>query len=561
MREGGRVQQHAGHREHLRICRLLPRGGDHRRRHGTSCDVDFFALGSFPANSRVFAIADSVQANSTDPDMRVTDATNSIEYDDDANSTPWGSPGPQYCGSAADRRGVVHRGDATSRWERPEPYRLYAVVQPPGGRRGNSSATAEVGDATNSSLAGANAAGNMFFSGTVSSSTDLDLYRFCAAAGDVITLGIDGDPLRNLTPVQPRRLPDRQRRDVSSSASPTRSDVVEHRGRRDCSRRLQRLPAESATWRRATPALTTPASTTTRARRWAITSTRSASTARPAPSQSRRSQRDQVRFPRSRDGRRPGDLHGHGGERRAETSPSTRTCSIRCPRGRPSRSITGVGSGGNWSCTVPVVGTNGTISCTNSCFSAADRSRSRSRSRVEPVQWKPGPQQHRDGVHPDRSMSTARTTRRPRRPRSVDPGTCSDDNACTGERPLRRHDLASATRRRPATTTTRARRTRATRRPDSARTRPPIFCTASDRMPALVGTCDPETGVCSNPALPMARLVTTTTSARHPIPARTRPASERTPSSATTCNQCTDDACNPAHRCFASSQRTNGLLR
>jgi len=28
----------------------------------------------------------------------------------------------------------------------------------------------------------------MFFSGTFSSSTDLDAYRFCAAAGDVITL-------------------------------------------------------------------------------------------------------------------------------------------------------------------------------------------------------------------------------------------------------------------------------------------------------------------------------------------------------------------------------------
>src|SRR5262249_11796397 len=40
------------------------------------------------------------------------------------------------------------------------------------------------------------------------------------------------------------------------------------------------------------------------------------------------------------------------------------------PVGTAFQSLSGIGSGGNWSCTIPAVGSGGTVTCTNSCFAS-----------------------------------------------------------------------------------------------------------------------------------------------------------------------------------------------
>ncbi len=167
-----------------------------------AADVDFFALGSPAAGSRVFTIADGVSGNSNDFDMRITDSANTLEYDDAGNTTPWGSLSPNCAGTPLTGVASFIRMSHFSATTQSEPYRLYSIVQPPGGGLGGSSAVAET-EPNCCLLSQANVAPNNFFSGTITpggTTGDLDLFAFAANAGDLIMLNIDGDPLRNNTP-------------------------------------------------------------------------------------------------------------------------------------------------------------------------------------------------------------------------------------------------------------------------------------------------------------------------------------------------------------------------
>ncbi len=162
---------------------------------GVAGDKDFFSLGTPPAGSSVFAMADGVPAGPNNRfDLRVTTAADTLEYDTSNNSPAFGDyssnvAGTRLTGVASYLR-VNYNGDATAA----EPYRLYAVVQPPGSGAYGTSATPET--EPNNTAATANAAGNMFFSGSTTGS-DPDLYRFCAAEGDLIYVSMDGSPARN----------------------------------------------------------------------------------------------------------------------------------------------------------------------------------------------------------------------------------------------------------------------------------------------------------------------------------------------------------------------------
>ncbi len=166
-------------------------------------DIDFFSLGTPAAGSRVFAMADGASGNSTDFDMRVTTATDTLEYDDANNSTPWGGLAPNIAGRALSGADSYVRMSHFSTSTAAEPYRIFSTVQPPGTGLGLSSATAET--EPNNSLAAASSSGNLFFSGSISTggaTGDVDVFKFCAEAGDSIFLSIDGDPLRDLTPIE-----------------------------------------------------------------------------------------------------------------------------------------------------------------------------------------------------------------------------------------------------------------------------------------------------------------------------------------------------------------------
>ena len=163
-------------------------------------DVDFYSLGSPPAGSRVFAMADGIAGSSTDFDMRVTTAVDTLEYDNSNNDTPFGSLAPGILGLPLTGVQSYIRMNHNSSATASEPYRLYAVVQPPIG-----SATVEV--EPNGTIAEANTSATNYFSGalpTPAPSTDVDIYAFQAGAGELIFLSLDMDPLRNNTPMNGR---------------------------------------------------------------------------------------------------------------------------------------------------------------------------------------------------------------------------------------------------------------------------------------------------------------------------------------------------------------------
>lgn len=160
-----------------------------------AADADFYSLGTPAVNSRVFAAVMGLFASSTDFDLRVTTSTDTLEYDDlDGDITTIGSLAPTIAGrpltGVASFLRVNHFSAATVT----EPYRLYAVVQPP-----ITSATVET--EPNDTIATANANATNYFSGNMSTTTDLDFFGFAAAPGDVLFLSLDGDPPKDGTPI------------------------------------------------------------------------------------------------------------------------------------------------------------------------------------------------------------------------------------------------------------------------------------------------------------------------------------------------------------------------
>jgi len=190
-------------------------------------DEDYYSLGSPTPGTRVFAMADGAASNGVDFDMRITTETDTLEYDDSNNSTPWGEGSPNIAGAVLtgepSRMKMSYFGDMSAA----EPYHLYAVLQPPGVGLGNSSAEPEI--EPNDSITNAQTHGKLFFSGAISTggaAGDRDLFKFCADEGDLLYLSIDGDPLRDQTPIDPTVfLLDQTGNQVSSGADGNNSAI------------------------------------------------------------------------------------------------------------------------------------------------------------------------------------------------------------------------------------------------------------------------------------------------------------------------------------------------
>ena len=166
-------------------------------------DADFYGLGSPASGTRVFTITDGIQANDADFDMRVTNTTDTLEYDDEDNNPIHGNFGPNIQGRALTGAASFIRVNHFTAGVNSEPYRLYTVLQPPGGDPFGSSSSPELNNAGNNTLGGAESAANYYYNGFLNATNDLDAFKFCAVEGDQVSIGIDADPARNLTPVNP----------------------------------------------------------------------------------------------------------------------------------------------------------------------------------------------------------------------------------------------------------------------------------------------------------------------------------------------------------------------
>ena len=156
-------------------------------------DVDFFSLGSPAVGSRVFALG-IAGAGAGDIDMRVTTATDTLEYDDNDGNNFF--PGTTIAGTPLTGAASFLRINQFAPADVGEPYLLYSVVQPP-------PAAATVEAEPNDSLAEANSSAVNYAQGTVSAVADSDFYAVHLPARTVVFAAVDGDPLRNNTPMDP----------------------------------------------------------------------------------------------------------------------------------------------------------------------------------------------------------------------------------------------------------------------------------------------------------------------------------------------------------------------
>jgi hypothetical protein len=162
-------------------------------------DVDFFALGSFPAGWRAFAMVDGEAARNADFDLRVTTAADTLEYDNDNNDSLFGASSPNIAGTLL-TGGPAFVEVSYFGADDSEPYRLYAAVQPPASRAIEESEP-------NDDLAQANTAEENYFYGVLSGtspSQDVDLFSFSVTEGDLLFLSLDGDPFRTNSPINAR---------------------------------------------------------------------------------------------------------------------------------------------------------------------------------------------------------------------------------------------------------------------------------------------------------------------------------------------------------------------
>lgn len=157
-------------------------------------DVDMFLVGMPAPGSRLFALTDGAAANSSDFDLRVTTATDTLEYDDADNDARHGLLAPNIAGrqmtGATSYLRIRHRTGLAS-----EPYRLFSALHAPG------APTPET--EPNDTVAQSDGSPRNYFSGAIGTTSDVDHFRFTVRKGDVVFVSLDADPGRNLTPFEP----------------------------------------------------------------------------------------------------------------------------------------------------------------------------------------------------------------------------------------------------------------------------------------------------------------------------------------------------------------------
>jgi uncharacterized repeat protein (TIGR01451 family) len=160
----------------------------------TAGDYDYYVLGAPGAGWRAFAMIDGSASASGDTRLRMTDASNVWEFDDDDGDAAFGVSGYESAlAGAVLPAGATYLsvgGYGTSTLV--DPYRLYSFLEPP-------IADATIENEPNNSAATANSAGNDYFRGTLSASSDTDYFAFTASAGDELLVGLDCDANRDGT--------------------------------------------------------------------------------------------------------------------------------------------------------------------------------------------------------------------------------------------------------------------------------------------------------------------------------------------------------------------------
>jgi hypothetical protein len=159
----------------------------------TTADVDFYDLGAPPAGAKVFLAVDAVASNDGDFELRLTNATDTLGYDDNDGTSWISSNAPVVAGVFADGSELyarVNKGSSAAQLTASEPYHLYARIE-------TGTAQDEVEPPDNASYYfGNHVTGGGFVRGVMATQTDQDCFRFVAHEGDEIAVFSDNNPDR-----------------------------------------------------------------------------------------------------------------------------------------------------------------------------------------------------------------------------------------------------------------------------------------------------------------------------------------------------------------------------
>jgi uncharacterized repeat protein (TIGR01451 family) len=164
-------------------------------------DRDFYALGTFPANSKVFATVDAKSANDQDFRMRINSDTKTLQFNDDDGIGRNGALSPMLAGALTSAGEATYLQVSRSAPRAAEPYELNVVVRPPVaaaqlesevGPTGNDIYFGWPGDVVNANYATSGG----YVRGTFAVNNDSDCFKFIANEGDLMDWYGDGNPAR-----------------------------------------------------------------------------------------------------------------------------------------------------------------------------------------------------------------------------------------------------------------------------------------------------------------------------------------------------------------------------
>ncbi|MDP2271890.1 MAG: IPT/TIG domain-containing protein [Archangium sp.] len=149
-------------------------------------DVDFFEVGNHPG-ARLFAMIEMNATTSADSNMRVTTATDTLQYDDDDGTTDMGSLGSVVAGVTLPSGPTYVRVNYNTTTTQAGPYRLHSML-----KFGAPVPEQEPND----TRAQANSLG-LYVSGALATTTEVDIFSFDARVGDLVFVALDGAPARS----------------------------------------------------------------------------------------------------------------------------------------------------------------------------------------------------------------------------------------------------------------------------------------------------------------------------------------------------------------------------
>ncbi len=165
---------------------------------GPAADIDFYDLGAPPAGSKIYVAVDSAASTTSDYQLRVTNSTDTLGFDDNDGSSWIGSNAPVVAGPIADGGEIFAEVNGKTVSTGMQPYHLYArietgapILEDPELQPNGPTFFSDIYLGTTRMTGTTGQTG-----GILSTLNDLDCFQFTANEGQNIAFFADNDPAR-----------------------------------------------------------------------------------------------------------------------------------------------------------------------------------------------------------------------------------------------------------------------------------------------------------------------------------------------------------------------------